>query len=202
MALTRTNNSGEKPLIKNPAIIVVNFLLVGIVVLFLAFSYGYFAFKNEDWIAFRLPRVFWLSTLFIILVSVLLRKTVHFYDKDNALKLRIHVGIALIFATAFVVCQWIGWQQLHSRNLHLDTSTSVSYIYLLTGLHAIHVLVGMVFLITAFFRVYKHTGSQVNALIYFSDPIRRSRFKMLATYWHTIDLLWVYLFLAFLYNHT
>lgn len=202
MALTKMNNSGEKPIIKNPAILAVNFLLVGIVILFLAFSYGYFAFRDDSWAQFRLPRQFWLSTLLVVMVSVVLHQTTRLYDRDNVKGLRLAIGLSLFFAIAFVLSQYASWQTLKAQNIFLATSPSGSYVYLLIGLHVLHVLVGLIFLIVSFVRVYKNTGSQVNALLFFSDPVRRSRLKLLTTYWHTIDALWVYLFLSFLYNHT
>jgi cytochrome c oxidase subunit 3 len=202
MALTRTNHSGEKPLIKNPAIIVVNFLLIGIVVLFLSFSYGYFAFKNEKWLDFRLPRVFWISAMLVVAISVVMRNMIKYYDADKHIKLRRNILVALVLAIGFVICQFIGWQNMQQQGMLIDTTTGASYVYLLTGLHAIHILVGIIFLSVATYRIFHNTRNQVNALIYFSDPLHRSRIKMMATYWHTIDALWIYLFLAFLYNHT
>lgn len=202
MALLRSDGYNEKPLLKNPAIIVVNFLLVGIVVLFLSFSYGYFAFKNENWADFKLPRVFWISALLVILISFVLRSVVKYYDADDRKKLRRNTFVALGLALGFVFCQVYGWNQMRAQNMLLSTSTSASYVYLLTGLHSLHVLAGIIFLSVASYRIYKNTAGQVNALLYFSDPVHRSRLKMMVKYWHTIDALWLYLFLAFLYNHT
>lgn len=175
---------------------------MSIVILFLGLTYAYLARLGSEWMVFSFPKVFWLSTLFILLVSLFLRKLLTAYDTDNTTLLRRKLLLALISSVLFSVCQYLGWHQLHTQNLHLTTSVSVSYLYILTGLHAAHVGVGVIILIVAYFRVRKHTRNQVNALLYFSDSVRRDRLMLLTHYWHTIDALWVFLFMCFLYNHT
>lgn len=202
MSLTGVNNNGEKPMLKNPGMIALYLLMAGIVMFFLSLSYGYILNMGENWKEFRLPRVFWLSTICVIMVSVLLRKTLKLYDADNTESLRKNTAGALLFSLLFVVCQVIGWQQLKAQQMLLQTSPSGSYVYLLTGIHVLHVGVGLLFLLVTNIRLYRHTSDNLKALLYYTDPIRRNRLSMLCIYWHTIDFLWIFLFLAFLYNHT
>jgi cytochrome c oxidase subunit III len=202
MSLTGVNNNGEKPMLKNPGMIALYLLMAGIVMFFLSLSYGYILNMGENWKEFRLPRVFWLSTICVIMVSVLLRKTLKLYDADNTESLRKNTAGALLFSVLFVVCQVIGWQQLKAQQMLLQTSPSGSYVYLLTGIHVLHVGVGLLLLLVTNIRLYRHTSDNLKALLYYTDPIRRNRLSMLCTYWHTIDFLWIFLFLAFLYNHT
>lgn len=202
MSLTEVNRNGEKPMIKNPGMIAVNLLMAGVVMFFLSLSYGYILRMGENWQAFRLPRVFWLSSVCVIMVSLFLRNILKLYDADNTFAVRRNVSLALLFASLFVLCQFLGWQKLSEQKMLLQTSPSGSYVYLLTGIHAAHVGLGIIFLIVATFRIFSHTSNNVKALLYFSDPTRRNRLMMLRTYWHTIDFLWIFIFLAFLYNHT
>lgn len=187
---------------RNPMVIVVNMLLASIVVLFLALTYGYAFQMGNNWLEFRLPKVFWLSTISILLVSYFLRRTLVYYDGDRTARLRRSMILATIFATAFVVFQLIGWGELGSQGILLTTSQSASYLYLLSGLHLLHVGVGIIILLAGCRRLIVHTASPVKALIYYADPIRRDRLKLLMHYWHTIDFLWLFLFLVILYNHT
>lgn len=175
---------------------------MSIVILFLGLTYAYLARLGSEWLIFSFPKVFWLSTFFILLVSLFLRKLLVAYDTDNTRLLKRKLLFALIASILFSVCQYMGWHQLHSQNLHLTTATSVSYLYVLTGLHAAHVLVGLIILVVAYFRARKHTQNTVDALLYFSDSVRRDKLMLLTHYWHTIDALWVFLFMCFLYNHT
>lgn len=185
----------------NPFIIVVNFVMAGIVVLFFALSYGYIFTMGSGWIEFKLPKVFWLSTVCILAVSFFLRRSQRYYDLDRPAPLRRSILIAMIMASLFIVCQVIGWTELYSSGKNLQISPSVSYLYVLTGLHAAHVLVGIIFLIVAVYRFWINTLDPVKSLLFFTDPARKARLKMLCTYWHTIDFLWVFIFLAFLFKH-
>ena len=194
-------SSGQRQIIKNPSVIIDNFLLAGIVVLFLALSYGYIFTMGSNWTEFKLPKVFWLSTVSILVVSLLLRRALKMYDLDKPKKLKRSMYTALIFSIFFVSFQILGWSELMSKGLDLQSSPSVSYLYILTGLHVIHVAVGIIFLIVSIVRSHINTQDNVKALLYFSDPLKRSRLKLLNNYWHTIDFLWVYLFLAFLFHH-
>lgn len=187
---------------RNPAMLLINLVLVSIVVLFLAITYGYLAKLGTQTDDFRLPKVFWMSTLSIVSVSVLLHRLIQAYDRDNVRALRIRLGLALVAALLFSGCQVAGWIQLDRQGLMLHTDPGVAYIYVLTGLHIVHVGAGLIFLLVTVLRMRKFTANHVGTLIYFSDPLRRDRLKMLTHYWHTIDFLWVFLFLAFLYNHT
>lgn len=201
MANSKNVSSGQRQVIKIPAVIIVNFLLAGIVILFLALSYGYIFTMGSNWIEFKLPKVFWLSTGAILCVSLFLQRTLKMYDLDKPKKLKRSLFVSLLFAISFVCFQISGWSTLMSKGLDLQSSPSVSYLYILTGLHVVHVAVGIIFLFVSLFRSYKNTNDTVKALLYFSDPVKRSRLKLLNNYWHTIDFLWVYLFLAFLFHH-
>ncbi len=200
MADTREMASGNGKYI-NPFIIVVNFLMAGIVVLFFALSYGYIFTMGSNWIEFKLPKVFWISTAAILLVSYYLKRALRYFDRDDPAGLKRTLIISLVFAAFFIYCQWVGWTSLYREGKTLQISPSVSYLYLLTGLHAVHVLAGIVFLGVAVFRGFRNTKDQVRTLLFFSDPLKRARLKMLCTYWHTIDFLWIYIFLAFLFKH-
>lgn len=201
MANSKNIYPAQRHIIKNPSVIIVNFLLAGIVVLFLALSYGYIFAMGSNWIEFKLPKVFWLSTAAILCVSLFLHRALKMFDLDKPKKLTRSIMVALFFSVLFVFFQISGWSALLSKGLDLQSSPSVSYLYILTGLHVAHVAVGIIFLIVSIFRSHKNTTDNVKALLYFSDPIKRSRLKLLNTYWHTIDFLWVYLFLAFLFHH-
>ncbi len=198
------HNTEEAPFrsLRNPTVLIVDMLLASIVIFFLGITYGYVARLGSAWTDFRLPKVFWLSTLSILMVSFFLRHVLEAYDRDQVTTLKRKIALAFAAALIFSACQVAGWLQLRDQGLLIDTANSVSYVYILTGLHILHVLLGLIFLMVAAFRINRHTATGVQALLYFSDPLRRDRLKLLTHYWHTIDFLWVLLFLAFLFNHT
>jgi cytochrome c oxidase subunit 3 len=181
--------------------VAINLLLGSIVILFFGLTYGYLFHMGQNWLEFDLPKIFWLSTIAILAVSFLMQRLLIEYDRDNQKNLKRLLFSSLLFAALFVYCQVSGWLMLYANGIELGTSPSASYLYVLTGLHVLHVLVGIIFLVVSNYRVYFRTADEVKALIFFSDPVRRTRLKLMRNYWHTIDFVWLFLFFVFLYMH-
>ena len=99
-----------------------------------------------------------------------------------------------------MVLQMIGWQDLVHQEIFLATSNMSSYLYLISGLHFMHVIAGLPFLILFFRAARKNMREPVSVLVYFSDPEKRLKLKLLTFYWHFLDALWIYLILFFLVN--
>jgi len=187
---------------RDPAILLVDLLLIAIIIFFIGITYGYIARLGDTWQDFRLPKIFWLSTMCILLVSYFLRRLLAAFDKDDTAELQRRIFSALLAALGFTACQVTGWIQLRNSGILPDTAVSASYVYVLSGLHVLHVVVGLVFLLVAAIRIHNNTGSGLKSLIYYSDAVPRRRLLLMTHYWHAIDLIWLVLFLAFLFNHT
>lgn len=186
-----------------PLSVFFHLVFAGIVVLFLALSLAYlFNEKQHTWLQFDLPRIFWLSSVTVIAISVLMQRQIQLYVKEKYRKLRRGYIYIFLLACIFVVFQWTGWQQLHQQGITLDGTPSSGYLYVITGLHILHVAVGIIMLSIAIYRAFGQTKDAVLRLLFFTDPIRRHRITLLAHYWHTIDFLWIYLFLVFLFMHS
>lgn len=178
------------------------FVYSGIVMLFIALSLAYLLNeKQQTWEQFQLPQIFWLSTLIVAAISIIMKRQIRCYQTERFKKLRRGYIIALLLSIAFIVCQFIGWQQLQKQGITLDGTPSASYLYVISGLHVIHILVGVVMLMVAAYRSNIYTKDEISRLLFFTDPIRKYRLKLLVDYWHTIDFLWIYLFLVFLFMH-
>ncbi|MBC8046376.1 MAG: cytochrome c oxidase subunit 3 [Fimbriimonadaceae bacterium] len=187
---------------KNPLVLIVHLLLAGIVILFLGLCYGYLFSLNQDkWEDFRLPKIFWLSSVCVIIISFSLRKCHQFYKKDKPKTILQFMLIALFFAVGFLICQYMGWMQMQKAGFTLADTPSSSYIYILSGLHGLHIIAGIIFLIVAVFRMKKNIQDEVSALLFLSDETKYIRLRLLTHYWHTIDFLWIFLFILFLYQH-
>lgn len=188
--------------LKDPLVIALHLLLSGIVILFLAFTYSYVFSENQDkWIVFKLPKILWFNTVIILSISVCVQRLLHFYDKDDSRKMKKFFFFSLCLALLFIALQFVAFSQLHQIGITLQSSPSSSYMYLIAMVHGLHILVGLILLIAGILRLNKVMRDQVQSLVYFSDPIRRSRLVLLCHYWHTIDFLWLFLFLVFLYMH-
>lgn len=186
----------------SPLSIFLRLVYAGIVVLFLGLSFAYlFNDKQESWIQFKLPRIFWISSFIVIGISILFIRLLHLFVEEKHNAIRRHVLYIFLLAVSFVLCQWVGWSSMYRQGITLADTPSSGFVYVLTGLHVLHIAVGIILLVFAGRRIFINTKDAVACLLFFSDPIRKERLQLLAQYWHTIDFLWIYLFLLFLFMH-
>jgi len=168
----------------------------------LTFAYTFGRRLSENWESFDLPKVFWLSTLLLAGASASFRAVRKAYRDDNIRALRRGLWLAFGFGFGFLVSQFIGWSQLAAAGKTLSHNTSVSYLYLISWLHAAHIVVGMFLLAFTLQTAMRCTRDDIQALLYFSDPSRARRLSMVSRYWHVVDGLWIYLFVFFLFFHS
>jgi cytochrome c oxidase subunit III len=86
--------------------------------------------------------------------------------------------------------QWVGFRQLYGNNIRVDGNPSESFLFIISGLHLLHILGGIIALIIVFFRAFRTRIKVYNA----------TGLEIMATYWHFVDVLWIYLFVFFLAN--
>ena len=94
------------------------------------------------------------------------------------------LGSTVVLGMGFLIGQWMAWRELAARGFFLATSPSSSFVYLLTGTHAIHLAGGVLALLYA--GVISLTNRPVE--------IRRIVVDITAWYWHFMALLWIYIF--------
>jgi cytochrome c oxidase subunit III len=94
------------------------------------------------------------------------------------------LGITVVLGLGFLVGQWLAWQQLESRGFYLATSASSSFVYLLTGMHALHLAGGILALLYV----------AITSLLRRPVEVRRIAVDITGWYWHFMALLWIYIF--------
>ncbi len=185
----------------HPYNIFLTLILASITVLFLAFSVAYVYSRVEaDIPAIELPIIFYFNTLILIGSSFTMRWAKQCYLNDQTERYQLALLSTILLTVIFMVCQYIGWSDLFNRKLFFGTENSSSYLYLISGLHFAHVLTGLPFLILFLNTARKKMKEPVSVLIYFSDPEKRLKLRLLTIYWHFLDILWIYLVLFFWIN--
>ncbi|MFT7589025.1 MAG: cytochrome c oxidase subunit 3 [Limisphaerales bacterium] len=198
-----TKQGSFTPSPESAGLVMVYLVLGGISVLFVTLTFAYvFGDQHAIWAEFILPKWFWISTLISGLASFFLHRAMQSYEQDDASDLRKFLSAAVLMGGGFVLTQFAAWNNMAGMGIKLSGTPSGSYLYVISGLHAAHVAVGIVFLLFSLNTVFKFTQDKVSALIFFSDPNRKNRLKMSFIYWHTVGALWLYIFLFFLYNHS
>jgi cytochrome c oxidase subunit 3 len=153
--------------------------------------------SGADWQRFALPRILYLDTLILIASSYTLelarkrfaaRTSLTSDDGAQARALRSNglywLNITLTLGLFFVAGQVLAWQRLASQGLFLATSPSSSFFYLLTAMHGLHLLGGVLGLVYVGYRLRHNARNAQTSL------------GTAAVYWHFVDLLWVYLLLV------
>ncbi len=179
-------------------------VMLGIVLLGLGLSFCtfLFSFLYLSWInkmaspAGKIPTIFLFSTLLIGVSSYTLEQAGKFLKQDNFLAYRRMLGLTLFLGTAFIAFQLWGWAILQTKGAYLIGSFFWAYLYLLSGFHILHVVVGLFFLAWRL-RVSHKNKTYINSFVYNINPPNQLKWKLLTRYWHFIGIVWgvVFLFL-------
>jgi cytochrome c oxidase subunit III len=164
--------------------------IASIIMMFAGLTSAYVVKSSQaSWKEVDVPQIFWYSTAAIILSSLTIQLALKAFKEREMNRYRILMAVTAILGVAFVAMQWIGFNQLWSSGVHFTGSGAGQFLYIIAGLHAIHVIGGIVALVVlalkAFFGSVK-TYSPVGI-------------EMAATYWHFVDLLWLYLLIFFIW---
>jgi cytochrome c oxidase subunit 3 len=142
---------------------------------------------SADWTHLRTPRILFVNTALLLFSSVLLEMSRRAMLKKTEAatqqigRSKILLSGALILGLMFIVGQYVAWQQLAAQGLFLATNPNSSFFYLLTGMHILHLVGGIIAL--AYLLVHR-------AL---SGAVRPNLVNGVVTYWHFMAALWVYL---------
>jgi cytochrome c oxidase subunit III len=148
---------------------------------------------------FSIPKFFSISTLLLIFSSYAISKVPRIYKKDKLRKMTRYLAMTFALGIAFIGAQILGWRELTESGAYFTGKATGSYLYLITALHLLHMLGGMIFLAFLFFKTAHMASDGVRSLIFIRDPYRRLQLSMLCTYWHFLGLLWLSLYLVILF---
>ncbi len=140
---------------------------------------------RQAWLEVPLPDSFLYSTIIIIVSSV----TIHFAYKfvETKQKFIIYSLVTLVLSLIFIGLQYKGWMDLQAKQVFLSGNPSGSFIYVISWLHGLHYIGGVVALILIILNFRKNI---------IGDG-QKMAMNILMQYWHFIGLVWVLLYLFF-----
>lgn len=160
-----------------------------ILMMFGGLTSAYIVKRNQPrWQSYELPAEFWISTVAIVLSSVSIWLAVKAFKNRDIQKYRLLMLATSVLGVLFVALQVMGFQSLWKQGFTLQANASFAFVYVIVGLHALHVIGGIVALLVMTIKAF---GSKVRN--YSAVPV-----EIMATYWHFVDILWIYL-LVFLW---
>lgn len=150
---------------------------------------------STDWRGGDMPSFVYLSTGLILLSSLTFTRAKSALRHKEPAAYRLWLGVTLLLGLGFLASQILAWRELVGRGLYLATNPHSSFFYVLTGLHALHLLGGILALalLYAYARRAARADDSVDA-----DLKRRTLTDVVGIYWHFMDGLWVFLFLLLL----
>jgi cytochrome c oxidase subunit 3 len=171
-------------------------LWFGIISLIMSFAGLTSAFivssSREDWLTdFQLPNAFTISLILIIISSITIILAKKSLKTNNRNATTVYLLVTLALGIAFIVSQINGFNEIIASGYNFTGPTSnvtMSYIYVIAFVHIIHVVAGLISLLVVVVNHFRKKYSADNML----------GVELLSTFWHFIDILWIYLFF-FLY---
>jgi cytochrome c oxidase subunit III len=152
----------------------------------------------HDWIPVRLPTLLFLVNTCVLLLSSV---TIEYARRQLARQVALEpvqsipgvslgrerkfpwLALTIVLGLCFLAGQWLAWSDLAARGFYVATGPSSSFVYLLTGAHAVHLLGGILALLAA------------GVSVVLNRPLasRRIVVDVTAWYWHFMALLWIYI---------
>jgi cytochrome c oxidase subunit III len=139
---------------------------------------------SPDWRAPPLPGILWFNTMALVASSA----TMHFAQSEatrsdlSRLKLLLVASGAL--AVAFLLGQLLAWRELAQAGAFASSNPASAFFYLLTGVHGLHLIGGLVALSLTIRRAWTE---QSNAAL-------AASIELCAVYWHFLLFVWLLLF--------
>jgi cytochrome c oxidase subunit 3 len=165
--------------------------MASILMMFAGFTSAYIVKSNDsNWLLFSLPPVFWYSTVVILLSSLTIHLALKSFKARNMTRYRSLITVTAILGLLFIVLQISGFKYLQDHGVKLignNSNASASFLGVITTVHILHVIGGIVVLMVMFIRAFNSKRKN-----YSSIPI-----EVASTYWHFVDGIWIYLFIFF-----
>jgi len=161
--------------------------------MFAGLTSAYIVKRNQSkWLDFDLPVVFYYSTLVIMLSSVTLYLALKSFKAREIERYKFLMALTAVLGVLFAILQFRGFNYLNSHGVQLlgeGSNSAASFLFVIISLHVLHVFGGVIALLIVFAKSYSKRIKKYSSL-----PI-----EIVSTYWHFVDLLWVYLLLFFIW---
>ncbi len=161
-----------------------------IIMMFGGLTSGYIVRRSQgNWQTFKLPVEFYISTAVILLSSATLMLALRSFKQRQMRLHRNLVTLTFILGITFTVLQYIGFKDLYHQ-MRWDNNVAFQYLIVIVLVHAVHIIGGVVALLILFLNTYSRKVKTYST----------TGLEIVSTYWHFVDILWIYLFIFFIMN--
>ncbi len=135
---------------------------------------------SGEWSHIVLPSILYANTAALLLSSFTMEMSRRALARSAGVSA--WIAITLLLGLSFVAGQYLAWRHLAAQGLYLATNPNSSFLYVFTGMHALHLLGGIAVLAYLLGRVIGRHSS-----------LRHHLLDNTAVYWHFMGGLWLYL---------
>lgn len=176
--------------------------LFGSFLIFVFMTFAYLVSRPEHLVLdnFVFPKAFSVSTVILLFSTYTVGKSLVAFSSDNLTKMKDFLAASLGLSLIFAVSQFIGWLELNNAGFYLSESSSVSFLYVITGLHLLHMGIGIIILAYYLFKIWRMMQDPVKTLIVTTNPYEKVKLEMFSIFWHCIGFFWLFIYFFFLFS--
>lgn len=158
--------------------------LLAVITSFFALVVSAYTLRMElgDWIPLTEPQLLWTNTAILVLASVAFQWTRNAASAGKTQRLKPGLLITGLLTTAFLIGQYIAWQQLNASGHFVTTNPADAFFFLLTGVHALHILGGM------------YVWARATKRVFSGDDDVEESIQLCTAYWHFLLVVWLVVF--------
>jgi len=162
---------------------------------------AYNQYVNE-WVPTAVPRLLWYNTVILLLSTVTMEMARRQMFRENDVmdewlglgkpitrRTLPWLAATILLGLAFLAGQWAAWRQLAARHIFFKTNQSSHFFYLITGVHAVHLFLGIAALLVALTGLYVSRQLETRQILVDSA----------AWFWHAMGILWIFLFVLLVF---
>ena len=177
-----------------PKKFIVWLFMISSFIFFAGLTSGFIVYSGDNLakqLSIKMPQAFIYSTILVVASSITLQWAYIQTKRLNFAKQRIGLWLTLILGIAFICSQIYGWIVLTNLGAFFTSSNaSISFVYVFTFTHILHIVAGLIIMIGAISSSYKAVPNVVNLF----------RMEISIVFWHFVDILWIYLYVFLLLN--
>jgi cytochrome c oxidase subunit III len=167
-------------------------VLAAIVMMFAALSSAYIVLSAQDGRdTVAMPRMFVLSTGLILISSWTFEKAKRSLQRNWVVPYGRWLGVTFLLGLGFLGSQLLGWQQLARQGVYFSSHPHSTFFYFFTAVHGVHLLGGLGLLAYLL-------GTKERVALAAESEKTTTWNAIVGRYWHTMDALWLWLFLLLL----
>jgi cytochrome c oxidase subunit III len=164
--------------------------IASIIMMFAGLTSAYIVKSSQaNWQEVKTPVEFWYSTAAIMLSSLTIQMALRAFKQREMRHYRMLMVATLVLGVVFVYFQWRGFNWMWDHGVHFQGASAGQFLYIIAGLHALHVIGGIIALAVMLLKAWLGRTKSYSAV-----PV-----EVVSTYWHFVDALWLYLLVFFIW---